>query len=131
MWPQGRPKDFERTGRRYVERATGVEFQLVRGNPLFGDDPEAADLFLVEDGSLWFLRRVDRPEALVADDARLGMMPAGTPVVERVPLELEASGSIRASSRSTFDCAALLFRSIPVPVTQPHRARLRGSRKAP
>ena len=62
MWPQGRPKDFERTGRRYVERATGVEFQLVRGNPLFGDDPEAADVFLSQDGSLWFLRRADRPQ---------------------------------------------------------------------
>jgi DNA invertase Pin-like site-specific DNA recombinase len=38
-------------------------------------------------------------EPLVADDARLGVMPAGTPVLERVPLELEPSGSIKASSR--------------------------------
>lgn len=37
-------------------------------------------------------------EPLVSDDARLGMMPAGTPVVERVPLELEPSGAIKASS---------------------------------
>ena len=62
MSPQGRPKDFERDGRRYVERATGIEYELVRGNPLFSDNPEAADVFLSADGSLWFLRRVDRPQ---------------------------------------------------------------------
>ena len=44
-------------------RSTGVEYHLVHGNPLFGDDTEVADLFLSEDCSLWFLRRSDRPEA--------------------------------------------------------------------
>jgi site-specific DNA recombinase len=39
-------------------------------------------------------------EPLVADDARLCVMPAGTPVVERVPLELETTvGSIKGSRR--------------------------------
>jgi hypothetical protein len=42
MWPQARPKDFERTGRRYVERATGIEYELCRGNPLLGDDVRRA-----------------------------------------------------------------------------------------
>jgi hypothetical protein len=56
------PEDFERTGRRrYVERATGVEYDLCHGNPLLGD-PEVADVFFAEDGSLWFLRRADRPQ---------------------------------------------------------------------
>jgi hypothetical protein len=60
-WTQMRPKDFERTGRRRcVERATGVEYALCHGNPLLGD-PEVADVFFAEDGSLWFLQRVDRP----------------------------------------------------------------------
>jgi hypothetical protein len=76
MWPQGRPKDFDRTGRRYVERDTGTEYQLVRGNPLFGDEPEAADLFLVEDGSLWFLRRVDRPEVRSRYLGTMGPVPS-------------------------------------------------------
>jgi hypothetical protein len=56
------PEDFDRTGkRRYVERATGIEFDVCHWNPLLGDDPEAADYFFVEDDSLWFLRRADRP----------------------------------------------------------------------
>jgi hypothetical protein len=60
-WKQRKAKDFERTGRRrYVERATGVEYELCRGNVMLGDDPEAADCFFSEDGSLWFLRRADR-----------------------------------------------------------------------
>ena len=62
LWPQVQPEDFDRTGkRRYVERATGIEFDVCHGNPLLGDDPEAADYFFVEDDSLWFLRRADRP----------------------------------------------------------------------
>ena len=56
-WPQARPEDFERDGRRFVERATGIEYDLVHGNPLLDDDAEVADVFIVEDGSLWFLRR--------------------------------------------------------------------------
>jgi hypothetical protein len=61
-WKQVQPEDFERTGRRrYVERATGVEYDLCHGNPLLGD-PEVADVFFAEDGSLWFLRRADRPQ---------------------------------------------------------------------
>jgi hypothetical protein len=32
-WPRVQPDDFERTGRRrYVERATGVEYDLCHGN---------------------------------------------------------------------------------------------------
>jgi hypothetical protein len=40
-------------------------------------------------------------EPLVSGDARLGVMPAGTPIVERVPLELEPSGAIKGSGRRT------------------------------
>jgi DNA invertase Pin-like site-specific DNA recombinase len=38
-------------------------------------------------------------EPLVADDALLGTMPAGTPVVERVPLELVGSANNKRSGR--------------------------------
>ena len=62
-WPQGRAESFDREGRTFTERATGIIYQLVRGNPLLGDDPDAADLFVVEDEVLWFLRRTDRPSA--------------------------------------------------------------------
>jgi hypothetical protein len=62
-WPQVWAEGFDRDGRRYVERNTGIEFQLVHGNPLAGDDPDVADCFFAEDDALWFLRRVDRPEA--------------------------------------------------------------------
>jgi hypothetical protein len=62
-WTQVQPEDFERTGRRrYVERATGIEYDLVHGNPMLGDDPELADVFFAEDDALWFLRRADRSE---------------------------------------------------------------------
>ncbi len=64
IWPRVRPEDFDRTGRRrYVERATGIAFDLCHGNPLLADDAAVADVFFAEDGSLWFLRRADRPEA--------------------------------------------------------------------
>ena len=40
-WTQAQPEEFERDGRRrYVERATGVEYDLCHGNPMLGDDPE-------------------------------------------------------------------------------------------
>lgn len=62
-WKQVRPEDFERAGRRrYVERATGVEYDLCHGNPLLADDADVADVFFVEDGALWFLRRADRSQ---------------------------------------------------------------------
>jgi hypothetical protein len=63
-WTHARAEEFERVGRRrYIDRATGVEYDLVHGNPLLGDEPELADVFLVADDALLFLRRVDRPEA--------------------------------------------------------------------
>ena len=47
-----------------VRRArTGIAFDLCHGNPLLADDAAVADVFFAEDGSLWFLRRADRPEA--------------------------------------------------------------------
>jgi hypothetical protein len=62
-WTQARPEEFERTGRRrYIDRHDGTAYDLVRGNVVLGDDPELADLFFVEDGALWFLRRADRPQ---------------------------------------------------------------------
>ena len=64
QWPQGRSEDFDRLGRVWTgSRATGTVYKLVHGNPLLGDDPDAADLFVVEDDSLWFLRKGDRPQA--------------------------------------------------------------------
>ena len=63
IWPQVQPDDFDREGRRYVERATGIPYQLVHGNPMMADDAAVADCFFAEDGSLWFLRRADRSEA--------------------------------------------------------------------
>ena len=62
QWPQGRSEDFDRLGRVWTDRATGTVYKLVHGNPLLGDDPDAADLFVVEDDSLWFLRKGDRPQ---------------------------------------------------------------------
>ena len=53
IWPQVRAKDFECDGRRYTERATGVRYELCRGNLLLADDPATADCFFHEDGSLW------------------------------------------------------------------------------
>ena len=65
-WPQGRADSFDRAGRVWTERATGIVYKLVRGNPLAGWDTDtgadAADLFVVEDDSIWFLRRIDRPD---------------------------------------------------------------------
>ena len=61
-WPQVQAEDFERDGRRYVERSPGVQYDLCHGNPMLGDDPELADVFFAEDGALWFLRRADRSE---------------------------------------------------------------------
>ena len=62
-WPQGRPEDFDREGRNYTDRATGTVYRLVHGNPLLADDTSVVDLFVVEDGSMWFLSRADRPPA--------------------------------------------------------------------
>ena len=63
IWPQVQPEDFERAGRRrYVERATGVEYDLCHGNPMLGDDADVADVFFAKDGALWFLRRADRSQ---------------------------------------------------------------------
>ena len=56
-------------------------------------------------------------EPLVADDARLGTLAAGTPVVERERLELERIGVCKETRRSTFISAALLFAPIPVAAT--------------
>ncbi len=60
QWPEGRASDFDRDGRTWVDRATGTEYRVVHGNPLLGDDPAMADLFCVEDDTLWFLRKADR-----------------------------------------------------------------------
>ncbi len=61
-WPRGRAEDYEREGRRFTERTTGVEYALVHGNPLLGEGgAEVADLFIVEDDCLLFLRRADAP----------------------------------------------------------------------
>ena len=76
-------KFAERTGRRCsprirARRSPGTSSALwdrVRprhGNPMMGDDPELADLFFAEDGSLWFLRRVDRPRCGARDGAMGG-----------------------------------------------------------
>lgn len=51
----------ERDGRRFTERSSRTEFRLCHGNPMLGD-PEVADAFFSEDGSLWFLKRADRWE---------------------------------------------------------------------
>ena len=63
QWPQGRADEFDRDGRTWTDRATGVVYKLVHGSPLQGDDEDAADLFVVEDDVIWFLRRADRPQA--------------------------------------------------------------------
>ena len=64
-WPQGRAEDFDVDGRVWTERATGIRYRLVHGNPLAGigldGDTSSADLFVAADDSLWFLRR-DEPQ---------------------------------------------------------------------
>jgi len=62
-WKQVQPKDFDRDGRRFTERATGVVYDLCHGNPLLADNADVADAFLVADDALLFLRRSDRPQA--------------------------------------------------------------------
>ena len=69
------PTTSSASGRRYVERATGVAYDLCHGNPLLGDDPEVADVFFAEDGSLWFLRRADGERVSSTWMGTMGPMP--------------------------------------------------------
>jgi hypothetical protein len=61
----------------WVERATGVEYWLVRGNPLLGFATEAsgseAECFVVAADRLWFLRRADRPEGRSIEVGSVGV----------------------------------------------------------
>jgi len=62
-WPQARPEDFERVGKRgYKDRATGVEYLAVRGAPLLSvatEETRGITAFMVEGQRLVFLRRPD------------------------------------------------------------------------
>ena len=62
-WPQGRAEDFDRDGREFVDRATGARYRIAPGNPLLSEHVDVADVFVVIDDSLMFLRLVDRPVA--------------------------------------------------------------------
>jgi hypothetical protein len=69
-WPQARPEDFEKTGkRRYVDRATGVEYLRVPGAPLLSagaEETRGATVFFVSpDNRIVLLRRADFPVELV------------------------------------------------------------------
>ena len=65
-WTQVHADDFERVG---------VAYDLCHGNPLLGDDPEVADVFFAEDGSLWFLRRADGERVSSTWMGTMGPMP--------------------------------------------------------
>jgi hypothetical protein len=66
-WPEGRAEDFEKIGkRRYLDKATGVEFKHEHGCPLLGVGgaaQEDIDCWFISGERLVFLRRADRPEA--------------------------------------------------------------------
>jgi hypothetical protein len=66
QWPQASPEDFEKVGkRRWIDRATGIEYRQEPGAPLLTigtDANRAISLFLVADGKLVFLSRADIPQ---------------------------------------------------------------------
>ena len=68
-WPEARPKDFEKLGpRRYLDRATNVEYVAARGAVLLNVGKEqnrGVNCFLVESGKLVFLRRPEFEEPLL------------------------------------------------------------------
>jgi len=80
-WPQGRPEDFDHEGRVWTNRATGTVYRLVHGNPLAGlgldGDTSVADLFVVEDDTIWFLRRAEQPVSKSVSLGTVGGMRAG------------------------------------------------------
>jgi hypothetical protein len=57
-WQQASSGDFERVGKRWIDRATGTEYRRVHGDPLLDRDPATSDVscFLVVDDSLVYLR---------------------------------------------------------------------------
>jgi hypothetical protein len=72
-WPEAKEQDFERQGKAWVDKATGVEYKRVRFNPLVTTDPKTTGVstFIVTDDSLIFLRKADEP-APVAERLVLG-----------------------------------------------------------
>jgi hypothetical protein len=76
-WTRVDPDDFEREGRRrFIERSSGIAYDLCRGNVLLSDDPELADCFFCEDGQILFLRRVDRSQVRSKFMGTMGAMPS-------------------------------------------------------
>ena len=68
-WTQARAEDFQQTGkRRFVDRATGLEYRSLPGCPLLSVGSEVTrgvSCFLVQGQRLVFLRRADYPEELL------------------------------------------------------------------
>jgi hypothetical protein len=66
-WPQARPEDYERVGRRYRDRATGIEYKPLPGAALLCAGQEStrgASCFIVDGGRIVVLRRADYEEEL-------------------------------------------------------------------